>query len=58
MTFRTSSVQMSPYRHGVSLQDGVHLAEVEELVLLQEASLRPHGIQHRSCMTLRRQGDR
>jgi len=39
----------------VSLQDGVHLAEVEELVLLQVASLRPHGVQHRGCMTLRRQ---
>lgn len=59
MTFRprTSQVQMSPYRHRVSLQDGVDLAEVEELILLQEARLSPHGVQHWSCMTLRRQKD-
>lgn len=41
----------------MSLQDGVNLAEVKELILLQVASLRPHGIQHRSCVTLREQND-
>lgn len=49
-------VSTLPHRHRVSLQDGVHLAEVEELVLLQVARLRPRGVQHRGCMTLRRRG--
>lgn len=39
----------------MSLQDGVNLAEVEELILLKVACLRPHGVQHRSRVTLREQ---
>ena len=46
---------MLPHRHRVSFQDGVNLAEVEKLIFLQVASLCPHGIQHRSRMTLRMQ---
>lgn len=45
-------VWMSPHWHRVSFQDRVHLAEVEELVFLQVSRLCPHGVQHRSCMTL------
>lgn len=45
---------MTPHRHWVSFQDGVHLSKVQKLALLQEAHLCPDGIQSRSCMTLRR----
>lgn len=50
-----SELRVSAYRHRMSLQDGVDLAEVEELILLQVASLRPHGVQHGGRVTLRKQ---
>lgn len=46
------ATEFRPYRHWVSLQDGVNLAEVEELILLQVARLSPHGVQHRSRVAL------
>lgn len=40
----------------MTLKDGVDLAQVEQLILLQVARLRPHSIQHRGSMTLERCG--
>lgn len=40
------------YRGWVALQGGVDMTQTEQLVLLQEACLDPHGIQGRSSMTL------
>lgn len=43
----------SSHRDRVPLQDGVHLAQIEKLILLQVASFCPHGVEYGSCMTLR-----
>lgn len=47
-----NGVQQRPHRHWVSLQDGVHLTQIEELILLQVARLGPGGVQHRGGVTL------
>ena len=40
----------------MALQSRVHLAQGEELALLDEAGLRPHGVQGRGGMALRTNG--
>lgn len=40
------------HRGRVALQSRVHLAQTEQIALLQETCFNPHGVQSRSSVTL------
>ena len=44
---------MSAYMHSVALMGGVSMAQAEHVILLEEASLHPHGVQGRGRMALK-----